>query len=91
MSYELERQPHHDASHVVGGGSLTVPTTRHQCKSDFSLWGDIGLAHEKDKQEFGGALVITGFFVDPHKKVELVSAIRDTTDSVRGRKCKLND
>jgi hypothetical protein len=49
------------------------------------LWDFIGLPHERDKQEFGRALVITGFLVDPHaftislaadRRLELVAAVR---------------
>ncbi|KAI0054388.1 hypothetical protein BV25DRAFT_1790637, partial [Artomyces pyxidatus] len=50
------------------------------------LWDFIGLPHEKDKQEFGRTLVITGILVDPQAMTltlppesitELVAAIRE--------------
>jgi hypothetical protein len=68
-----------------------------------SLWDDIGLPYDKDKQEFGRTLVITGLLVDrqamtvtldPSPKQELISAIRsflDSSDPSCGRKRKLRD
>jgi hypothetical protein len=67
-----------------------------------ALWDDIGLPHEKDKQEFGRTLVIMGFLVDPQamtislnvdKQRNLVLAIRDFIDpsSSLRRKRKLRE
>jgi hypothetical protein len=65
------------------------------------LWDDIGLPHDKDKQDFGRTLVITELLVDTQvmsisldfiRKAELIAAIRsfiDISDPNRGHGRKL--
>jgi hypothetical protein len=71
------------------------------------LWDDIGLPHDREKQEYGRTLVITGFLVDPDAMsillssdrllglLELVSAVTDfvfgSPARGEGRRHKLRD
>ena len=68
------------------------------------LWDDIGLPHDREKQEYRRTLVITGFLVDPDamsislssdRLLELVSAVTDfvfgSPARGEGRRHKLRD
>jgi len=59
------------------------------------LWDEIGLPHSKKKQEYGQALTIIGFRVDPvsmtlslplESRKQLIQEIRDFTDSSKSRR-----
>jgi hypothetical protein len=84
LAYMDDNYGHDDAQNLVLYEPYNMLLPPKQARL-LQLWDFIGLPHERDKQEFGSCLVITGFFVDldaltisldSDRKRELVSAIR---------------
>jgi hypothetical protein len=85
LAYMDDNYGHDDSSALVLYEPYNTLFPRKQVLL-LKLWDFIGLPHERDKQEFGHSLVITGFLVDlaaltitldSDRKAALVSAVRD--------------